>query len=505
MLARSYGAALGGVTARLVHIEAQVGPGLPGFEIVGLPDREVRESRVRVKAALHSCGLSLPPKRITVNLAPGDLRKVGTSYDLAIACAVLAASDQLDPHRLATTLIVGELGLNGELRGGRGAFCRLRAAANAGLQHAIVPHANATESSLVSNVEVFGANHLMDVLAHLCGDTPLSRLERPNSTSASLAPHALDLSEVRGQPLARRALEIAAAGSHPLLFVGPPGAGKSMLAQRLSGILPPLDQATLGDLLEIRSAAGLSNSARVPLRPFRAPHHSISLPALMGGGEPIQPGEVTLAHGGVLFLDELPEFPRSVIEGLRTTMETGLVHISRVHQKEAMPASPLIVAAMNPCPCGYAGATHRLCRCTPEAVRRYRGRISGPLLDRLDLHVRLRRIPVQGLLQPSSEESSATVRARVLSAHRLRAEREHLLPRPGSTHFTKEAMSALARFVDQIRASARSFFKLQKIARTIADLEESESVNATHAAEAIAFRALDAPEETPLQRLRRVK
>lgn len=477
-----------GVEAHPVLVEARIVPGLPAFDVVGLPERGVRESRVRVKSALGAQGYEFPSRKVVVNLAPGDLRKTGASYDLAVAIALLESCGLLRSEALGETLILGELSLAGALRPIRGVLPHLRSAARRGLRRAIVPAANAAEAALVSSVDVRLARTLREVVEHLDGT---SELPSPTPSAGEAASCAHDLAEVRGQATVRRALEIAAAGRHHLLMIGPPGAGKTMMARRLPGLLPAPDEEESLAIATIASAAGLPLPRR-GVRPFRAPHHTASAAAMVGGGDPVHPGEVTLAHGGVLFLDELPEFRRDVIETLRTTMETGSIDIARARQRVRMPADPLVVAAMNPCPCGYAGDAERQCMCGADRIRRYVSRISGPLLDRFDLHVRVPRVPPRDLRTGPRAEASSLVRARVQKAHEHRARR----PAPRDLDGLLEgvepaALELLDRAVDALKLSARAYVKALRVGRTIADLAGRTQVEASDLAEAVQYRQLD--------------
>jgi len=502
MHATVYAATLSGIDSLAVEVQAFFGKGLPGVDIVGLGDTAVRESRVRVKSALESSGLTLPSRHIVLNLAPADVRKSGSALDLPIAVALLCAATTATPPRLADHLVLGELSLTGELRGVRGVLPHLRAARARGLRSAIVPLANAAEAALVSELDVRCAANLHDVVHYLAGN---AELMRPSGERAPLDTSCrLDLSDVRGQRAAKRALEVAAAGFHNLLMIGPPGTGKTMLAQRIASILPDPTDAEALEIATIASASGVSPPAHLShvRRPFRAPHHSASHAALIGGGTPIRPGEVTLAHNGVLFLDELPEFARVTLESLRPTMESGLAVVARARERVVWPARPLVVAAMNPCPCGYADDHTRVCSCSPDRIDRYRGRISGPLLDRFDMHIALKPVEARMLREGERGETSGEVRTRVVAA-RARAEaRPHGDPIEAISCVTeRDALALLDRAVDSLGLSVRAYVKALRVARTIADLDHSERVAIPHVAEAIQYRLLDRsePSHRPVQ------
>lgn len=496
-LARVFSRAQAGVDAPAVTVEVHLSNGLPALTMVGLPEAAVRESKDRVRSALLNANFEFPARRITVNLAPADLPKEGGRFDLAIALGILAASDQIPADALQQYEFVGELSLSGELRPVRGA---LPAAihARATERGLIVPAANADEAALASDTEIFAADHLLAVAAHLAGEAPLARY---HSSAEPQPPVYPDLADVRGQQHAKRALEIAAAGAHSLLFVGPPGTGKSMLASRLPGILPPMSE---DEALEAAAVASISNdgfkAARWGQRPFRAPHHTASGVALVGGGSQPRPGEISLAHHGVMFLDELPEFDRRVLEVLREPLESGAITISRAARQAEFPARFQLIAAMNPCPCGYLGEPGGRCNCTLEQVQRYRRRVSGPLLDRIDLQCEVPR-PPRSALHPGAAadgEASAAVAARVAEA---RARQLARAARPNATLGNQEvhdhcrlgddAQELLDQAMDKLSLSARAYHRVLKVARTIADLAGAVEIETTHLAEAIGYRGLD--------------
>ena len=480
-----------GVDAPSVTIEVHLSNGLPGLTIVGMPETAVKESKDRVRSALLNSHFEFPARRITINLAPADLPKEGGRFDLAIALGILAASEQLPPDQLADTEVIGELALSGELRSIDGVLPTALACARSG-KSLIAPIGNASEAALSKNTVVYGAQHLLEVCAHLNGKQPLTPFNA--GIPASITTPTGDLSDIVGQHQAKRALEIAAAGGHNLLFKGPPGTGKTMLASRLPGILPPLSAEELLEVAAIHSVAGLGLRSALSQPPFRAPHHTASATALVGGGSVPRPGEISLAHHGVLFLDELPEFPRKVLEVLREPLESGEIMISRVQAQTRYPARFQLVAAMNPCPCGYQGSER--CRCTPDQVRRYREKISGPLLDRIDLQVDVPALPGKELMQHNPEsESSAMVRQRVIEARCKQKQRTNLLNSQLSSqqlqHYCPlhaDQKQLLERASERMDLSARAIHRVLKVARTIADLESCETIEITHLSEALSYR-----------------
>ena len=496
-LATIYTRAAIGIDAPEVTVEVHLANGLPGLSIVGLPEAAVKESKDRVRAALLNARFEFPARRITISLAPADLPKEGGRFDLPIALGILAASGQIPSEYLSRYEFIGELALSGQLRPIRGVLPVALQARDAG-RALVVPLENADEAALVSDATVLPATHLLEVIAHLHGEAVLPA-HHP-TTLSELAEPQPDLAEVYGQAHARRALEIAAAGNHSLLLYGPPGTGKTMLASRLPGIQPAMDEA---EAVQSAAIASISEQgfriAQWGQRPFRAPHHTASAVALVGGGSHPRPGEISLAHNGVLFLDELPEFDRKVLEVLREPLESGHITISRAARQAQFPARFQLVAAMNPCPCGYLGHPSGRCRCTSEQVARYRARISGPLLDRIDLHIEVPPLP-RGVLADAAQqaESSATVRARVERC------RERQLRRSGKANaqlgnsevkrdcrLSNSDALLLEQATERLGLSARAHHRIMKVARTIADLAGREQIDQSHLSEAISYRKLD--------------
>lgn len=501
MVARVLSCALVGLDGVFVQVETDILNGLPAFTIVGLPDKAVEESRERVRSALQNTGADLPARRITVNLAPGDLPKEGSSFDLPIAISILSASGQLTAD-LSDKLFLGELSLDGTLRRTKGVLPMVLLAKSQGISQVFVPYENGKEAAVIKGVQVFPAKSLHDVFLHLSGKKDMEpALYTPYTVDESDEMYPFDMKDIHGQEFVKRAIEVAVAGGHNILLKGSPGAGKTLIAKTVPSILPPLSFEEALEVTKIYSIAGQLESDNIMrIRPFRNPHHTSSHIGIIGGSATPRPGEISLAHRGILFLDEFPEFARMVLEAMRQPMEDGYVVISRARERITFPARFMLIAALNPCPCGYYGDHNRRCQCTQYQILKYQKKLSGPIVDRIDIHIEVPSVKTEKLVEETNTgEDSATVRSRVINARKNQSERLSSLPiftnsEMGSkdlkhlVHMTEHAKLTLKQAMDKLSLSARSYYKVIKVAQTIADLENSHEVTQDHILEALQYR-----------------
>lgn len=504
MVVKAYTGTVAGIGAMMVTVEVSITGGGLGLFLVGLPDNAVRESEQRIRSAFENASYRMTSRKCVVNLAPADLRKEGSGFDLPIAVAILAATEQIEAEKLADSVFVGELSLDGAIRGVRGVLPITAEARDKGFKRIYVPKENAMEAAVVDGIEVLAVESLTEVASSLNGEIEIAAENREIDTSSEVQTYAEDFADVKGQAHAKRALEIAAAGGHNVIMIGPPGSGKTMLARRMPSIMPPMTTEEALETTKIHSVAGKLGASRglMSQRPFRAPHHLASPVALIGGGQNPQPGEVSLAHNGVLFLDEMPEFGHGVLEVLRQPLEDKHITISRARYAVDYPSNFTLVASMNPCPCGYYNHPTKECSCSTAAVHRYIGRISGPLMDRIDLHVEVTPVEREEMASTTLAESSAAIRERVMRARRVQAERFvgtgiHTNTMMSSAMLRKfcpltaESRMLLDRAMERLQLSARAYDRIIKVARTIADLEGAADIAPTHISEAITYRSLD--------------